>query len=285
MNSTFTRKWAATIDHDRDSDTSSNPRHFRQLKPMRSSPKAERWLLPISDEFTRCNSAKISIKPESLGSCISFSHHLSGYARRWLAPEEELAVIFHPSPPFQSWRLTLKLPFDVFTSQARFSASRMGSTVCRRDTPFMGGRRVPVGVKLFCLVSWAKKRACGTALTEWFTLSQNGYGAYWTHHKWHISLTGIPYKKIGKKSLRHPRVFPNGPPVQYWPGPATVNFGVRKRSGVFVAVWPLARVNARNALRSDSFHFYLAKKRLQKKRLTPQRFDNAKIFISSAPTK
>ena len=35
-------------------------------------------------------------------------------------------------------------------------------------------------------------------------------------------------------------MFPNGPPVQYWPGPATVNFGVRKRSGVFGAVWPLA---------------------------------------------
>ena len=44
------------------------------------------------------------------------------------------------------------------------------------------------------------------------------------------------------KSWQHPRVFPNGPPVQYWPGPATVNFGVRKRSGVFGAVWPLATI-------------------------------------------
>ena len=43
-----------------------------------------------------------------------------------------------------------------------------------------------------------------------------------------------------QKRRQHPKGFPGGPPPQYWPGPATVNFGVRKRSGVFVAVWPLA---------------------------------------------
>ena len=42
-------------------------------------------------------------------------------------------------------------------------------------------------------------------------------------------------------------MFPNGPPIQYWPGPVTVNFGVRKRSGVFVTVWPLANKELRNA--------------------------------------
>lgn len=43
-----------------------------------------------------------------------------------------------------------------------------------------------------------------------------------------------------KKSWQHPKDFPSGPPPQYYPGPATVNFGVLKRSGVFVAVWPPA---------------------------------------------
>ena len=43
-----------------------------------------------------------------------------------------------------------------------------------------------------------------------------------------------------QKSWQHPKDFPSGPPPQYYPGPATVNFGVLKRSGVFVAVWPPA---------------------------------------------
>ena len=43
-----------------------------------------------------------------------------------------------------------------------------------------------------------------------------------------------------KKSWQHPKDFPSGPPPQYYPGPATVNFRVLKRSGVFVAVWPPA---------------------------------------------
>ena len=46
-----------------------------------------------------------------------------------------------------------------------------------------------------------------------------------------------------KKSQQHPKEFPGGPPPQYYPGPATVNFRVRKRSGVFVAVWPLASIS------------------------------------------
>jgi hypothetical protein len=50
-----------------------------------------------------------------------------------------------------------------------------------------------------------------------------------------------PAQKQGsKKSWQHPKDFPSGPPPQYYPGPATVNFGVLKRSGVFVAVWPPA---------------------------------------------
>ena len=43
-----------------------------------------------------------------------------------------------------------------------------------------------------------------------------------------------------KKSWQHPKDFPSGPPPQYYPGPATVSFGVLKRSDVFVAVWPPA---------------------------------------------
>ena len=45
-----------------------------------------------------------------------------------------------------------------------------------------------------------------------------------------------------KKSQQHPKDFPGGPPPQYYPGLATVNFGVRKRSGVFVTVWPSANI-------------------------------------------
>ena len=44
------------------------------------------------------------------------------------------------------------------------------------------------------------------------------------------------------KSWQHPKDFPSGPPPQYYPGPATLNFGVLKRSGVFVAVWPPANI-------------------------------------------
>ena len=49
------------------------------------------------------------------------------------------------------------------------------------------------------------------------------------------------------KSWQHPKDFPSGPPPQYYPGPATVNFGVLKRSGVFVAVWPPADIVPRFA--------------------------------------
>ena len=47
------------------------------------------------------------------------------------------------------------------------------------------------------------------------------------------------YKAKYKVNLNR-RVVPNGPPVQYGPGPAAVNFGLRKRSGVLAAIWPLA---------------------------------------------
>ena len=43
-----------------------------------------------------------------------------------------------------------------------------------------------------------------------------------------------------QKSWQHPKDFPSGPPPQYYPGPAAVNFGVLKRSGVFATVWPPA---------------------------------------------
>ena len=46
--------------------------------------------------------------------------------------------------------------------------------------------------------------------------------------------------KTRQKSWQHPKDFPSGPPPQYYPGPAAVNFGVLKRSGVFAAVWPPA---------------------------------------------
>ena len=45
---------------------------------------------------------------------------------------------------------------------------------------------------------------------------------------------------VHAKSWQHPKVFPGGPPPQYWPGPAPLNFGGRKRSGAFDAVWPSA---------------------------------------------
>ena len=71
------------------------------------------------------------------------------------------------------------------------------------------------------------------------TLSQNGYGAERSKLE-PIMIRGT--RTINRKSQQHPKDFPGGPPPQYWPGPATVNFGVRKRSGVFGAVWPLATV-------------------------------------------
>ena len=47
-------------------------------------------------------------------------------------------------------------------------------------------------------------------------------------------------RRRSKKSWQHPKEFPSGPPPQYYPGPAVVNFGVLKRSSVFTAVWPPA---------------------------------------------
>ncbi len=43
------------------------------------------------------------------------------------------------------------------------------------------------------------------------------------------------------KSQQHPKDFPSGHPPQYYPGLATVNFGVQMGSGAFDAVWPLTR--------------------------------------------
>ena len=45
-----------------------------------------------------------------------------------------------------------------------------------------------------------------------------------------------------KKSQQHPKDFPGGHPPQYYPGLALLNFGVRKGSGVFNAVWPLTNI-------------------------------------------
>ena len=45
-----------------------------------------------------------------------------------------------------------------------------------------------------------------------------------------------------EKSQQHPKDFPSGHPPQYYPGLATVNFGVRMGSGTFDAVWPLTRM-------------------------------------------
>ena len=57
------------------------------------------------------------------------------------------------------------------------------------------------------------------------------------------------------KSWQHPKDFPSGPPPQYYPGPATVNFGVLKRSGVFVAVWPPAnRLDRQNPRQNERFY-------------------------------
>jgi hypothetical protein len=46
-----------------------------------------------------------------------------------------------------------------------------------------------------------------------------------------------------EKSQRHPKDFPGGPPPQYYPGLALLNFRVRMGSGAFSAVWPLARAS------------------------------------------
>ena len=70
-------------------------------------------------------------------------------------------------------------------------------------------------------------------------------------------------KKI-KKSWQHPKDFPSGPPPQYYPGPATVNFGVLKRSGVFVAVWPPATIISLLNLEPLKFQKYQKKSKLQK---------------------
>ena len=45
------------------------------------------------------------------------------------------------------------------------------------------------------------------------------------------------------ESWQHPEVFPGGPPPQYQPGPAPLNFGVRRKSGAFDAVWPPVHVS------------------------------------------
>jgi hypothetical protein len=46
-------------------------------------------------------------------------------------------------------------------------------------------------------------------------------------------------RSVDRKSQQHPKDFPGGHPPQYYPGLAVLNFGVRKGSGVFNAVWPL----------------------------------------------
>lgn len=43
------------------------------------------------------------------------------------------------------------------------------------------------------------------------------------------------------KGQQHPKDFPGGHPPQYYPGLARLNFGVRKGSGAFDAVWPLTK--------------------------------------------
>ena len=42
-----------------------------------------------------------------------------------------------------------------------------------------------------------------------------------------------------EKGQQHPKDFPGGHAPQYYPGLAPLNFGVRKGSGAFHAVWPL----------------------------------------------
>ena len=44
---------------------------------------------------------------------------------------------------------------------------------------------------------------------------------------------------VEEKGQQHPKDFPGGHPPQYYPGLARLNFGVRKGSGAFDAVWPL----------------------------------------------
>ena len=82
-------------------------------------------------------------------------------------------------------------------------------------------------------------------LARVFTLSQNGYGEQTARSCVYFVSTQNFWSWHTEKSWQHPKVFPDGPPVQYWPGPATVNFGVRKRSGVFGAVWPPANIYPR----------------------------------------
>ncbi|ORM41911.1 Multidrug resistance-associated protein 1 [Babesia sp. Xinjiang] len=45
-----------------------------------------------------------------------------------------------------------------------------------------------------------------------------------------------------KKGCRHRKEFPGGPPPQYYPGLAPLDFGVRMGSGIFDAVWPATRI-------------------------------------------
>ena len=61
------------------------------------------------------------------------------------------------------------------------------------------------------------------------------------HLRWGTQNPGAK-RELGQKSWQHPKDFPSGPPPQYYPGPAAVNFGVLKRSGVFAAVWPPANI-------------------------------------------
>ena len=46
---------------------------------------------------------------------------------------------------------------------------------------------------------------------------------------------------VWEKGQQHPKDFPGGHPPQYYPGLARLNFGVRKGSGAFDAVWPLTK--------------------------------------------
>ena len=62
---------------------------------------------------------------------------------------------------------------------------------------------------------------------------------------WHEFITNTAQSKsTNKKSQQHPKEFPSGHPPQYYPGLAVLNFGVRKGSGVFNAVWPLTESKA-----------------------------------------
>ena len=54
-----------------------------------------------------------------------------------------------------------------------------------------------------------------------------------------------------EKSQRHPKDFPGGPPPQYYPGLALLNFRVQMGSGVFSAVWPLATGGSASTQRQE----------------------------------